>query len=200
MQWVPLNLCFKRNSCENSWYESPSNAPENCGCHLSGSSEILEKWSLLNSLKPTRQNPPVQPLYTVCPGWIFSKLNVSKPNYLTGCLRSFPLCPLIIFGFIADMLVVRSSPRNAVGLVRKYFGCIVYVLAPYLASWLSECSAATHSGSNIHNIWHEQINILKYICIFTKMLRYNCGNAKKLLESDQFQVFLNIFWWRVSAS
>lgn len=62
IRWVPLNQGFENNSCENSWYESFTNAPENHGCHLSGSLEILKKWSLLNSLEPTWLNPLLQPL------------------------------------------------------------------------------------------------------------------------------------------
>lgn len=97
---------------------------------------IKKNRSLLNSLEPMT-------------GWIFRKLNISKPNYLTGCLRSFPLPLLIIFGFITDMLAVKSSPRNAVGLVRKYFRHFVYSLHSLscLGTAVSECSTTAHSGT-----------------------------------------------------
>lgn len=41
MQLISLKHDSEKNSCENSWYESFTNAPENHGVHLSRSLEII---------------------------------------------------------------------------------------------------------------------------------------------------------------
>lgn len=41
MQLISLKHDSEKNSCENSWYESFANAPENHGVHLSRSLEII---------------------------------------------------------------------------------------------------------------------------------------------------------------
>lgn len=141
MQLISLKHDSEKNSCENSWYESFTNAPENHGVHLSRSLEIIIFFF---------KNPPHPILsWTSCSEWIFRKLNTSKPYHLTGCLCHFPLSSLIIFGFIINMPAGKTFPRNAAGRVRKYFEHFVYNLhfLSCVGTPVSECSSTSHRGT-----------------------------------------------------
>lgn len=136
MQLISLKHDSEKNSCENSWYESFTNAPENNGVHLSRSLEIffffLKTHLTLSSREHHVQSESLE-------NWI-------PPSHIIW-LAVFAISlslPLLSLALLSTCLLVKPFQEMLPDVWENTLNILFIIFTSYLVWALQWVNAALH--------------------------------------------------------
>lgn len=133
MQLISLKHDSEKNSCENSWYESFTNAPENHGVHLSRSLEIFLKTHLtLSSRERHAQSESLE-------NWI----PPSHIIWLSVFAISLSL-PLLSLALLSTCLLVKPFQEMLPDVWENTLNILFIIFTSYLVWALQWVNAVLH--------------------------------------------------------
>lgn len=138
MQLISLKHDSEKNSCENSWYESFTNAPENHGVHLSRSLEIFKKKNKKkNNLTLSSREHHVQS--ESLENWI-------PPSHIIW-LAVFAISlslPLLSLALLSTCLLVKPFQEMLLDVWENTLNILFIIFTSYLVWALQWVNAALH--------------------------------------------------------
>lgn len=137
MQLISLKHDSEKNSCENSWYESFTNAPENHGVHLSRSLEIIIFFFLKTHLTLSSREHHVQS--ESLENWI-------PPSHIIW-LAVFAISlslPLLSLALLSTCLLVKPFQEMLPDVWENTLNILFIIFTSYLVWALQWVNAALH--------------------------------------------------------